>query len=726
MHSTRYVAMAALHRAAHALLLSLPLVLVFGAMENRLCAGPPAVKIVTLGDSITKGVRAGVLDEETFASRLAAWLAQESIEAEVVNEGIGGERTDQALARLDQDIIARRPAIVVVMYGTNDSYVDRGRKQSRLSREEYRANLRELVERLRAAGIRPVLMTEPRWGDQAQPNGVGEHPNVRLEQHMAACREVARDTGVALVDHFEHWSQAAAGGTDVGGWTTDQCHPNARGHEEIAALLGPVVRDELARIAWKRYRLIFNCDGHAVFKDAQGDTQQWLENLFGPLEDSHVDALFWCDGAGGNTANYDSRVLELTGARAAAVDPHLKRLIDEGRDPPELVVAEARRRHVDVFYSFRINDVHDAFLPEELPVFKAEHPEWLLGERDYNGVPSFKTALNFAVPEVRDLKFRVVEELFGKYDFDGLEIDWMRSAPYFPPGSEQESAHLLTDLLQRIREHLNQRGLKRGRPVRLAVRVDESLQSCRLDGFDVPTWIDRGLVDLVVLGSGVIDIEVEEFKQLAAPRNIPVHACLYGWPSKYSPIPAELAAGLGLTYWSQGADGIYLFNWFPHTHNNSERTGPYMGDLLKRLGDPQALLSGSRRLMFAADRGRPDRAYHHNWMHCVLPAPLVLDQPVAFTIRIGGTFEQTDDVRLTLRLAVASLQMDDDLRVELNGQPLDGVARDGAEALIAQLAPEALSLGPNKLVVTCTRLAATSQEPRILGAAEVHVERGGP
>ena len=66
----------------------------------------------------------------------------------------------------------------------------------------------------------------------------------------------------------------------------------------------------------KRYRVIFNCDGHAVAKDAQGDLGQWLENLFGPLAESHVDALFWCDGAGGNTANYNSQVLERTGARA--------------------------------------------------------------------------------------------------------------------------------------------------------------------------------------------------------------------------------------------------------------------------------------------------------------------------------------------------------------------------------------------------------------------------
>lgn len=684
-------------------------------------AGEP-LRIVTLGDSITKGARPGVTEEQTFASLIAAKLREEGQTAEVVNVGIGGERTDQALERLERDVLALRPAVVAVMYGTNDSYVDQGAQDSRIARDQYRDNLYALVRKLREAGVRPILMTEPRWGAAAGANGVGEHPNVRLEPYMEACREVARATGASLVDHFAHWTEAEAAGQDLGDWTTDECHPNPRGHEELAALMWPTVRDELARAAWKRYRLIFNCDGNAVFKDAAGDTDQWLENLFGPLENSHVEALFWCDGAGGNTASYDSRVLERTGARAGSIDPHLRRLIDEGNDPPLLVVREARRRGLDAFYSFRINDVHDAFLPEELPVFKVEHPEWLLGEQDYNGVRSFATALNFALPEVRDLKFRTIEELFARYDFDGLEIDFLRSPPYFAAGRETEQAPLLTEFLARVRSHLNRRGRERGRPIRLAVRVDESLAACRLDGFDVPAWVERGLVDLVVLGSGVIDIEVEEFRHLAAPQNVPVYPCLYGWPSKYNPIPQPLAAGLARTYWRQGADGIYLFNWFPHARNNSERTAPFQRELLTRLGDPAAIVAGASELMFAADRGRPDRAYQHNWMRCVLPAELGIHEPVAGEVRAAPPESTDGDWRWTLRLTVDRLQAGDELRVEWNGRTLTDVVVDETGALSATLSGDDLG-ATNRLVVTAQALAAGVPEARVLSAAEIHGRR---
>ena len=45
--------------------------------------------IVTLGDSITKGVRRGVETEQTFAALIERSLGEQGISCRVVNEGIG-------------------------------------------------------------------------------------------------------------------------------------------------------------------------------------------------------------------------------------------------------------------------------------------------------------------------------------------------------------------------------------------------------------------------------------------------------------------------------------------------------------------------------------------------------------------------------------------------------------------------------------------------------------
>ncbi len=196
-------------------------------------------------------MRAGVKTEETFSYLLQEMLRKEAVAAKVINVGIGGERTNQALARLEK-IVALRPQIVIAMYGTNDSWVDKGQTKSRLSAAEYRANLKKLVGELRAAKITPVLMTEPRLGDKHGFNGAGEHPNKNLEEFMAVCRKVAAETETPLVDNFAHWQKQNRGGIDVGTWTTDQCHPNRRGHEEIAKTMLPVVKRVLQERAQGR------------------------------------------------------------------------------------------------------------------------------------------------------------------------------------------------------------------------------------------------------------------------------------------------------------------------------------------------------------------------------------------------------------------------------------------------------------------------------------------
>lgn len=203
-------------------------------------AGEGEIRIVTLGDSITRGVRAGVKPDETFAALLQDTLQKKKINARVTNIGIGGEGTDQALARLAKGVIALKPHIVTIMYGSNDSYVDPGQNKPRLTVSQYEDNLKKLIAELRKAGIKPLLMTPPRWGDKAK-NGIGENPNLRLEKYVEACRKVAKKTKTPLIDHFAYWSEKAKGGVDIGTWTTDQCHPNPRGHREIVELMLPVV-----------------------------------------------------------------------------------------------------------------------------------------------------------------------------------------------------------------------------------------------------------------------------------------------------------------------------------------------------------------------------------------------------------------------------------------------------------------------------------------------------
>lgn len=198
------------------------------------------IRIVSLGDSITKGVRTGVAENETFSHYLERAETNSSRPVEVRNVGIGGEQTDQALKRLDRDVLSLKPKFVLVMYGHNDSYVDVGQTSPRISVEEYAENLKRIVKQLRAGSATPILMTPPAYSN-GNKNGIGEDPDILLELYVRAVRETSVRLEVPIVDHYAVWRERRDKGEEIRELTTDGYHPNPAGHKLIAETILPVV-----------------------------------------------------------------------------------------------------------------------------------------------------------------------------------------------------------------------------------------------------------------------------------------------------------------------------------------------------------------------------------------------------------------------------------------------------------------------------------------------------
>ncbi len=205
--------------------------------------------LIGFGDSITKGYRLGVRLDETFCSLLEINLRENGLNAWVINIGKGGERTDQALGRIEEEVIGRNPDMVLLMYGTNDSHIDYGKNKSRLTLEKYEANLHELIKKLRDAGIKPVLMTEPRMTNSAKAKDNEPYKsndmNFMLRKYVAICGQMAEDDEIAFVDHFQFWSTRQKSGQNLDEWLTDGVHPNPKGHEKMAELILPILTKTL-------------------------------------------------------------------------------------------------------------------------------------------------------------------------------------------------------------------------------------------------------------------------------------------------------------------------------------------------------------------------------------------------------------------------------------------------------------------------------------------------
>ena len=173
---------------------------------------PTRDTVVFLGDSITSGH--GLPLEATFALRLGAALG-----VNVRNAGISGDVTAGGLRRLETDVLAYRPKLVVVELGVNDAF---GRRPP----AETLGNLRAIVRRIRQDGAGVVLV-------HISPAPIA--PDGYRQGYSA----VAREEGAWLVEDF------LAG--VVPGLTTDGLHPNEEGHARLAARLEPVLREILGR-----------------------------------------------------------------------------------------------------------------------------------------------------------------------------------------------------------------------------------------------------------------------------------------------------------------------------------------------------------------------------------------------------------------------------------------------------------------------------------------------
>jgi acyl-CoA thioesterase-1 len=201
-----------------------------------LTAGPAfaqsPLKVVCLGDSVTKGVRPGVKVEETFCAVLQKKLLEAGTKAEVVNFGVGSQTTALALPRM-AEVLATKPTHVVIMYGINDSWIDKDKTESRLSVADYSANLKKMIARLRQEKITPLLMT-------SNPVAAPKYPperNAHLKKYVEAMRRLAREEKVALIDVYARFAELALEGTDFNSLFTDAMHPNPKGHAVIADLM---------------------------------------------------------------------------------------------------------------------------------------------------------------------------------------------------------------------------------------------------------------------------------------------------------------------------------------------------------------------------------------------------------------------------------------------------------------------------------------------------------
>lgn len=178
---------------------------------------PAGSTVLALGDSLTSGV--GAAPDTAYPAVLQSLTGWN-----VVNGGISGDTTAQALARLSALLQEHQPALVIVSIGGNDFL----RQMSATGAKE---TIREICRVARAGGAQVLLVAVPQVSLLAAAGRLSDHP---------LYAELAEEFKLPL--HADGWSSVLSDAT----LRSDAVHANAKGYRRFAEGLAPTLR----KVGW--------------------------------------------------------------------------------------------------------------------------------------------------------------------------------------------------------------------------------------------------------------------------------------------------------------------------------------------------------------------------------------------------------------------------------------------------------------------------------------------
>ncbi len=198
-------------------------------------------KIAFLGDSITAG---GWGNPAGYVRLVIAGLEANGIKAEPVPAGIGGHKSDQMLARLDKDVLSKKPQWMTLSCGVNDVWhgprgvpLDEAMAKSGTydekvgTRGTYKKNITAIIDQATAAGVKPVMLT----ATVIQEN-LASKENGLLAPYNAFLRQLAKEKNIPMADLYAMFEERikAENKPNVKVLTSDGVHMNGEGNKLMA------------------------------------------------------------------------------------------------------------------------------------------------------------------------------------------------------------------------------------------------------------------------------------------------------------------------------------------------------------------------------------------------------------------------------------------------------------------------------------------------------------
>ena len=114
----------------------------------------------------------------------------------LINSGVSGNQTVEALKRFERDVASFAPDIVIITLGGNDC---NPKPEKFVSANDFVKNMSEIVRRVRELGALPIIQTYYKMDLEAMVPERAEN----FVKYMELVREAARQNNVFLVDQYK-------------------------------------------------------------------------------------------------------------------------------------------------------------------------------------------------------------------------------------------------------------------------------------------------------------------------------------------------------------------------------------------------------------------------------------------------------------------------------------------------------------------------------------------
>ena len=489
----------------------------------------------------------------------------------------------------------------------------------------------------------------------------------------------------------------------------------------------------------RRRRVILNDDAGTVISQEFRTREEFLAHRFIHTVDTQVDSIWFSLMVGSEKYVYDCKVGDRIGKDLypgadqvkGDADQHklagsnMNALLDKGTDPLREVVRFGHAHDKEVFASFRMNMIQDSWRPEFVTQWKRDHPDWCLGVRGMADGPKsdprylYWSGLDYARSEVHDQRVAVIRDISMRYDVDGMELDFWRWPMFFrsslegrPVGPEQ--IEIMNSFMRRVRETMNEIETARKRPLLLAVRVFDNLELSLKMGLDIKTWLEDGLIDILVVGGTYTyySIPTTQWAQLAHQHQVPLYLCMY------RPQGPERDRALATYHLQHGADGMYLFNWLRQPDEELPT--------LREIGDLQTMTGKDKHYVMNGSVGGigfghvtapglvPVRLEQGAWR----PAILLIGDDVRAAAAAGHV------VKSTLQVSLQDfLPEKDKLTVKLNGTQLESPHWEEAKVSF-EVAVPLLTVGRNTIELLLEKEDASADAEVDVKGIELRIRYG--